>query len=399
MKKLLSLALLLLALALPLAAVQITRNTTLNDGQQLFASDLHKLIDTATVGPGFYSDQTAATILPIGYSFLMLDPGSGLYRSMTAQDVIYGNTNKWLNVAAGTSIPNYGQFLFYNPTNNTISKLSATNLAASVSANITVSVLSYANTNGTYYLSNWPGQFSGFQTNNHPEFLVWGTNGVPYQQSLSNLETTIATDLGTNRIWPFTFRQVFQPWTLYGTNGYGFTNVWGSQTNFAITNIYQFANTSNSTLTATDTIPVFANMQQTNTSVTLAALAFYVTNNNNPTFVSTNINIFGLSTNWSYPHGLSNTPALLRVVLVCVAPDAGSLYGIGDEVDALTASTSIYASSFGHVFGISCNSSNINITRNPISLICLANRTNGITYSPITTINNFRLKIYARPNL
>ena len=107
---------------------------------------------------------------------------------------------------------------------------------------------------------------------------MFGTNGVPYKQSLSNFETTVAGNLGTNLFITYQFAFAFAPWTLYNTNPSG-TNLWGSPTNFPITSLNMFGNPTN-TIQDTDTIPINSTLQNTNTTATALALYQYMTNKN-----------------------------------------------------------------------------------------------------------------------
>jgi len=272
----------------PVSAAEVVRNVTLTDGQQLYASDLHSLIDTATIGVGFYLDQAAVPSLNAGYYFLVLDPTGTqtVYRRIDCQTALYGNTNIFINVPLRT-LPQYGSFLFFDPTNGVLGRVQGSNLVQSLASNIPVNNLAFATTNNAgasnvYVLTNWVGPFSGAQTNNQPMLLVWDTNGVPWQLPLSNFEAAAAVDLGTNLSLPFQFAGTFLPWTVYGTNTW--TNAWGYYSNFPIVGLTltNAANPTNAapTLNDGDTVPVLASAQGTNTTMSLAALYAYMTNRN-----------------------------------------------------------------------------------------------------------------------
>lgn len=276
-------------LALSASANEIVRGTTLTDGQQLYASDLHNLVDTATIGVQFYNDQQTTPALNAGYYFLVLDPANQVFRRITAQTVLYANTNIYLNVPF-QPVPSYGDVLFFDPTNNWIGNTSISNLFFISTSNINVSALQYVNTNDAgatnqYLLPPWPWpNFSGFNTNNPEWFIMHDSNGVPYRQSLSNLEASAASDLGTNLLLPFTYEQTFFPWLVYGTNTVNFTNAWGTMSNFAITSLY-WTNTFNPTnttptITAADSIPIQATGQETNTTVTIGTILQYMQSQN-----------------------------------------------------------------------------------------------------------------------
>ena len=161
-------------------------------------------------------------------------------------------------------------------------------------------------------LANWPYTFSGAQTNNQPFLLTWGSNGVPYQLSLSNTEKNIASDFGTNLLLPYEFSQEFAPWSLYGTNA-GFTNAWGYQTNFPITALFLPA-TNTPTLTDTDTVPIFSGPQQTNTTASLLSIYEYMTNKNAlPPYTIARIQFSGFPASISVSNTANTSQGLIQV--------------------------------------------------------------------------------------
>jgi hypothetical protein len=103
------------------------------------------------------------------------------------------------------------------------------------------------------------------------------------------VEQAVAGDNGTNWSVPYFNQWLFNPWlfygnqtNIYGTNAGGFpllTNNWGATTNFPITGLFM-GSTNTQTLTNSDTLPVFASAQKTNTTMTLDALYQYLTNRN-----------------------------------------------------------------------------------------------------------------------
>ena len=219
------LGLVALVLAFPARASELVRGTTLTDGQQLYASDLHGLIDNTTIGVGFFNDQPTAATLPGTWFFLVQDGGNQVFRRVSAATALWNNTNAFFGPAAATIIPN-GRFLWYDPTNNAVESVTYSNL------------------------------FAG---------LLSSVNSTSVLAVLDGLLAPISN----------TFSQVFLPWTVYGTN-YS-TNVWGTSNVFAITNLNYPANT-NLTLADSDTVPVNSVGQGTNTTATLNALYQYMTN-------------------------------------------------------------------------------------------------------------------------
>ena len=256
---------------------ELVRNTTLSDGQQVYASDLHALVDTATVGPAFFNDQQIVTGLASGYDFLVLDPATQLFRRIAAQNVLYGNTNLWLNQLTSITMQSNAIVLFFDPTNGTIRSITLSNLFQTGASYLGVGNLRYADTNG-YFLPSWSGAFSGLNTNQPAATVFWDTNGVPYQLSLSNMEAGIAADLGTNFGLPYVYNQLFAPWG-WNTNWTGGTNAWGGTNTFPITSLFIGTNTA-PTLVDGDTVPVAAAAQGTNTTATLESIYSYLTNKN-----------------------------------------------------------------------------------------------------------------------
>jgi len=313
--------------ALSASAAEIIRGTTLTDGQQLYASDLHGLIDNSTIGVQFFNDAQTTPTLSSGYYFLALDPANQVYRRINAQAMLYSNTNFWLYQSQSSTVQSNATFLFYDPTNNYIRSVTYSNLMSGAASYITVSKLSYGGTNGPA-LTFWSGPFSGLQTNNQPSTLFWGSNGIPYALAYSNLEASEAADLGTNFSLPFTFNQVFQPWLVYGTN-INFTNAWGYQTNFPIvgltlTNAFNPTNPA-PTISGGDTIPINSVEQFTNTTVTLATLYAWFTNQN-ATLTPAKISFNGKPQYWSLFPQATNANF---VYVTNTAPFAlGSVYGI-----------------------------------------------------------------------
>ena len=313
------------------SASQINPGVTFQNGVTYYAQDLNNLILNATMAPAFIYSQPVGT--PAGsndFGIFYSGSGQSLYRA-TLQSIASSTLNYTLLPRGFPSITNGGGgpdlFSFYSGVNTNVEAITWSNLLASVSSNISVANLSFAATNAlstnTFVplLPPWSGGFSGFDTNNQPQSLWWGTNGVPYAQSLSNLEISVALDLGTNRSLPYIFTNIFQPWSLYGTNST--TNVWGANTNFPITGLLatNFQGGTNTTLTllSSDSIPIKSGQQGTNTTVTLGAITSYLTNLNalpsynqartifsgKPTFYQIYTNI-SVSNSWQLTNSVTN---------------------------------------------------------------------------------------------
>ena len=319
-------------------ATEIVRGVTFTDGQTLSASDLHTLVDTATIGADFYSGKTSVGALPSGYDFLVYDSGSGVFRRINANNAIYANTNLHLAPSVISAVPAYDRVLVYNPTNNSISSVTLSNVMYWGSTNTSVASLVFSTSNG-FVLPAWNGATTGFQPTNGMSFVVQGTNntGASYV-ALTNLERYLAADMGTNLALPYNWRQMFTPWLVYGTNAV--TNLWGAYTNFAITNLYLGANT-NATLTDNDVLPISAVNQTSNTTVTLQGVYQYLTNKNTlPNYTSARIQFSGVPLSLTITNDASAANSLIHVATNIFTP------GIPYAVSVITNASQIQIAEF-----------------------------------------------------
>lgn len=329
---------------------ELVRGVTLTDGQTLTAADLHNLIDTAAVGADFYTSKTRIGSLPGGYDFLVYDAGSGFYRRVSATSALYANTNLYLSPALISAAPAWARLTVYNPTNNAINVITLSNVLYFGSTNISAAALVLATTNGPT-LPAWSGAFSGLQTTNRPHVLAFGTNGGgPQYITLSNFESAVAADLGTNFSLPYTYDQVFRPWRSYGVNIYGTntagpglyqTNDWGVSTNFPITDLWMSPQTNTATLLDTDTLPIHAGGQGTNTSVTLGGLYQYLTNKNTlPPYTQARVQFSGYAANLPVFNDADSTGELIH------APTNVFTAGIPYAVSVITNASQIQVAEF-----------------------------------------------------
>lgn len=367
-------------------AGELTRGTTLSDGSTLYASDLHNLVDTATISATFYTDQQQVYTLSSGYTFLIYDSGSGAFRRISAQAVLYGNTNYFTGQSYISSVPPWNRVILYNPTNNALYSASVDNIVASNSTNVSTAGLRFM-TNQVSTLPTWGYGFSVFQTNNAPLLAVLGTNADTLQTiTLSNAARYLAADLGTNLSLPYTYAQVFRP-VITNTP----TSAWSANTNFAITNLSMFGVTNATTLTNADTVPLHSTMQGTNTTMNLDALyqylqgrmiLSYVGSNSVPAVAKTNI----------YPHNFGTVPNSVRVSLVCTNADSAVAYAAGDEVDV----SSVQTTSQWNAFDVWADRTNVYVMRSDVAAIYVMKRGTG-TRTAITAASQYNIKVIAHP--
>jgi hypothetical protein len=277
-------------------AQYITPGVTLLNGQTVYASTLNQLVADAIIGPGFISSQ------PINPSPLQSDyileyspTLLGLYK-ITVSNIV-NQSSVWLTLNPG--IPNINTndlFQFYSQSAQAAMSITYTNLSLTLSSNLQFQYVNFAPTNenntgatNAYILPQWL-SFSPNQTNNQPQLVAFGTNGIPQQIAMSNLIGNAISTINTDSI-PWNFQQIFTPWLVYGTNIASpltstppFTNAFG--TNVVIGPIVSVfmtngpaGRTNVQVLNDSDTIPVNSvSTMYTNDSATMFALFSYITN-------------------------------------------------------------------------------------------------------------------------
>ena len=241
MKRGLMLMVSLLVLGQARGATDISPGLTFNDGDQLYASDLAKLVSQATINSEFVAGKTEIYALPYTAMLLVLDPAYSLYRKVSVQSALYGNTN----LAAG-----------------------------------------------------------------------------------------LAPMLGTNYGVSHVYRQMFSPWSVFGTAG---TNVWGGSSTFAITNLYMGGDATNAMLAAGDTFPVRSTFQGSNTVASLEAMYQYFTNRNTlPAYTQARIQFGGIPVSLQ----ITNTDATANLIMVSGTGGwfaTGQVYGVSFMMNPIAA--------------------------------------------------------------
>lgn len=258
---------------------QITPGYTPVDGQRLTAANLLQLVNQAVINTAFYSGQVSANTNLQATDILLVLSSGGQYHKLLGSGII-SNPSFITSAPISTNPPGYALFPFYDTNQQSLYQVNETNFAYSISPLLVVSNLSFAATNSgstnTFVqdLQTYTQPLVTSSNLNPAQFLVWGTNGQPATISYAQL-------------MPYTWTNLFSPWSVYQTNAS--TNAWGYYTNFPITNLF-FTNSvlptntpsiSNIvTLASSDTFPVNAASQGTNTTATLGALFQYITNQN-----------------------------------------------------------------------------------------------------------------------
>ncbi|HEY1788575.1 MAG TPA: hypothetical protein VGJ73_10490, partial [Verrucomicrobiae bacterium] len=267
----------LLALAASCFGQEINPGVSFVDGQRLTAAQLAQLVNQATIQTPFYTDKETQTNLnPTDLLLVYNQSPPGVFHTISGNTAVFNNSAiiSGQSFTYGTNRLNwYDSILIYDPTNTRLAQAMFTNVAQTLSYDIFTG------------RPPWPNDLQ--QTTNQPQLVVLDTNLVPYTETLSN----IAPNLGWNLI-PYTFQQLFTPYSYLGTNAN--TNVWALTNIFTITNLFIGTNTT-PTLTDTDRVPVYAQGQLTNTTMTLGALYGYLTNKNTlPPYTTARIQFSGV---------------------------------------------------------------------------------------------------------
>lgn len=379
MMKKLFLTLVLCVCGWMLQAQDLSAGYPFADGQRVTAAQLQQLVTLAQIQPAFYTRQVAQGVPLSGDLFLCYSAASGTLHKLSASSLIYTNYGLFTSQTTYTNVAPYDTFLFYDPSNVLYGQIPSTNLA---------NVL------------------------------------------LSYVQPSLATALYASNYTYLVNKQIFTPNIYYGTNY--FTNYWHQTNVFAVTNLTMFGTNSVTTLTNNDTVPFFSTLQNTNTTMTLAALTQFEatqlqpqgTNKINATLtngVNTNLdyttyftvtsetNTFSsnavptLAPNWftTSELGLANSsyqsvtnfalngtiPRFTRWVLVCKTADLG--YVAGQEVEVMnTWESSTGRSHFST--GTSTNAVWVQVSNaNTLQFL----NTSGAATS-IASTNNWRLKCY-----
>lgn len=74
-------------------SADLSRGYNFTDGNRVFASQLHDLVDDATILSGFYNDKTLSTLLDSDDVILVYSSDLSAFRKMTANTFLLANTN------------------------------------------------------------------------------------------------------------------------------------------------------------------------------------------------------------------------------------------------------------------------------------------------------------------
>lgn len=355
-----------LMLALQVPAMDLERGITFTDGQRIYASELHQLIDDTAISTGFYTSKAAQTTLASGDYFLVYSPSFTGYRKLTASAALYGNT-ALITSQTEKGAPAAGDYvLLYDASGTVLKKASVGNLVLN-NTNVFLAASNITSATGTaLVLINQGGTNVSISVSN----LLWGFD---YTKPFTNLLThTSPTNQDRLLIWDS-----------------------AGATNKTTTLAGLFTNLPSATVSNTD---VFMSLRAGTGVVQQVTLAQIITLVSNAVVLPTVTNTF---TSYEYPiatglilntnHNLGVKPTIVRGVVVCKTADVSG-YAVGDEVDMRLLDVD---GGFDTVIGGGGNATNVFASCATVTTLLINNKTNGA--SAAFTEANWRLKMYARP--
>lgn len=307
--KLLRFIAVLLLLAGPAWAGDLQRTTTFTDGQRIYASQLHGLIDNTSINTTFITRQSSVGTLASGDYFLVWSAAASGFRKISGSGLVYGNTALITSQTEETAPATNDMVLLYDTSALGFKKASVANL-------------SLFNTNLIAVQPEITNLLSS-------AYLLALNDGTNNKVTASNLFWSLQT---YNK--PFT--NLAAATTLTNADALMvFNSAAGTNRQLTIAGLITNAPAS-SQATNTDTFLVVSNGVGIVAKVTLGKMSDVISNNILPG-LTTNFTSYSyqlpdggsvVSTN----HGLGAVPKKLRVVMVCQSTDGG--YAAADEVDA-----------------------------------------------------------------
>lgn len=119
-----------MAIGLPWLATagDLTRGVTFSDGQRLTASELHQLVDDASISTDFLTTKPAASSVLAGDDLLIYSASGSAFYKVTAQTLLYGNTSLITGEPEKTAPQTNDYALIYDAGGGVLSKVSLGNL-------------------------------------------------------------------------------------------------------------------------------------------------------------------------------------------------------------------------------------------------------------------------------
>lgn len=358
MKKIIALILCFASLA---NAVEIQRSITFVDGSRLTASQLNTLIDAAIITASFYTDKANEPVLDSSDKILVYSTIFGAYRTLTASQLLYGNTNTIMSLPEKTNPATNDFVAIYDQVGTVLSRVSFESLW--LGTNYWV----IRPTNSTPRLEAYFPLFDG------------NTNS---QTSLSNLWTLITSIDWTNQPTTSTTKasDVIPMWnSTTGSNQV--YNLAGIITNAPVPAVYTNGDYFLAFSSTNGLIEKISKEQLVNDTAGLKFVAML-------NAVSSYGNIAGIVTTTNT--GFGNVPSYVRWVLHCISADRG--YAVGDEVDLHEAVD--FATDIAPHYAQVADTNSVGIVASSTALPSLYNKTTGALGGSITT-SKWVFKVYA----
>lgn len=370
----------------------IQRGITFQDGQRLTASQLHTLVDNATILPGFYLNKAGATSLESSDTLLLYSTVSGEFFKISANTLLYNNTDLITTQPEKLAPGSNDYILIYDATASALAKASLGNMFSNNFAGLptialsnltlgaSVAILGTAS-NGIVTLTNlfllfpWTGPFTNLAVRTHPtnfDQLILSasddnTNFANKRISLAGLITNLPpagalTNAADTNGVPYTTNV-----TLFAYQQYYTTN--GPTNGFVVK--FELSNLLN----------LFTNY-------------FLTTSQRTFSFKSAELLVTNTLITIDIPHGLPGTPDSFRAVLLCKTNEAG--YKAGDE---LVVDTGLKDTSDGKFSSYGRNTTNLFLVFKVDGRIAIPDKTTGaqtiLTGGNNAWVPNWRLKFYA----
>lgn len=385
--------LLFAALGVTLAyGADIQRGITFTDGQRLTASQLHTLVDNATITTGFIVNKPGATSLESGALFVIYSPASQQLEKVSAATALYNNTALITGLGEKGAPAANDFLLIYDATGTVLAKTMVGNfwsnniasLPSVLSSNLNLEAELPILNNGTNGVATLTNLFLLFP------YTALFTN-LPVRTSPTNFDNVLlcASDDNTN----FFMRRVSLAGLITNLpNALTLTNTADTNGLPYSTNLTIFAfQTTYTTNGITNTAVVkfdLLSLQQFFTN-------YFVTTPTRPlSFKSAELMVTNTLITIDIPHGLPGTPDSFRAVLLCKTNEAN--YKVGDEI---VLDTGVKDSSDGKYGTYGRNSTNLFLVFKVDGRIQVPDKTTGVqanlTGNSGAWVPNWRLKFYA----
>lgn len=355
--------LLILACFVSLArATDLTRSISFSDGQRLTAANLQNLIDLTTISSSFYTSKPNEANLSSSDKILVYSTIFGSYETLTASQLLYGNTNTIMLLPEKTSPGTNDFFAIYDSVGTVLSRISFESLYL-----------------GTNYWVIRP-------TNNPPRleayFALFDGN-TNSQTTISNLWTLMASIDWTNQgNYTSTTKSgdTIPMWNSTTGSNQLYTTA-SIITNAPVPAVYTNGDYFLAYSSTNNQMEKISKEQLVNDTSSLKFVAMLNT-------VSTYGTVAGLvvSTNT----GFGNVPSYVRWVLHCISADRG--YAVGDEVDLHEAVD--FATDIAPHYAQVSDTNSVGIVGSSTALPSLYNKTTGALGGSIIT-TKWVFKVYA----